>query len=117
AAPPADRDFMTWSNLGTAHQLSASFLPTSEQCRALVQAQMALEEALKVWPTTSAYFSTAHLTWYLRAERYHLDLVRLRSLELARQLAGSGRGEARDDRGGRSFGKSPDVTLDALFPG
>jgi hypothetical protein len=117
AVPSDERDFMMWSNLGTAHQLSASFVPPSEQNRALVQAQMALEEALKVWPTASPYFSTAHLTWYLRAERYHLDLVRLRSLELARQLGGTGRGETRDDRGGRSFGRAPDVTLDALVPG
>jgi hypothetical protein len=114
---PVDaRDFMAWANLATAYHLTTSVLPPGpEQARALVQAQMAQEQALKAWPASDVHFDAAQLTWFLRAERYYLELLRRRGIENAKKMAGADRREpAPRERRGRA---AAEVSLDDLFPG
>lgn len=88
AATPEKQNFMVLANLSLAYQLSGH----------LGRALAYLEQALTIWPATWPGMDTSRLKWYRRVEKYHLQLLQLRSAEEERP-----RGQ-------------PPGGLDALFP-
>jgi hypothetical protein len=88
-ATPEKRNFMVLSNLATAQFMAG---------RAERAAEYA-ELALKEWPSSWPGFTHLQLSWYYRAEKYFMTLLRAR---------------AREER--LNPGKPPE-TLDDLFPG
>jgi tetratricopeptide (TPR) repeat protein len=92
---PAERqeptNFMVLSNLATAHQLAGQ----------LDRAVSYLERALKVWPAKWPGVSDAQLERWQQAEKYQLQLLRLRAQEAGREPPGRSR---------------PPESVDGLFP-
>jgi tetratricopeptide (TPR) repeat protein len=84
------RNFMVYANLATAHQLAGRLDPASSY----------LEHVKTIWPKEWPGLTSEQLTWYQRAEKYHLRLLRLRYRESLRAAA--------------SRSKAPE-TLDELF--
>src|SRR5208282_5247895 len=68
------QNFMLFANLATAHQLAGR----------LDRALAYLEQTKDTWPTTWPGFTKAQLKWFRTAEKYQLELVKLRYRELAR---------------------------------
>jgi tetratricopeptide (TPR) repeat protein len=72
------QNFMLFANLATAHQLAGRLGRTLAY----------LEQTKDIWPTTWPGFTTAQLKWFRTAEKYQLELVKLRYRELARAPGG-----------------------------
>jgi tetratricopeptide (TPR) repeat protein len=88
----ARQNFMVTTNLATAHQLAGHL------DRALVY----LQQLKDLWPQTWPGFTKQQLEWLRTAEKYHLEIVKLRYREVAQ----------------RSPGRAPaHETLDDLFHG
>jgi tetratricopeptide (TPR) repeat protein len=82
------QNFMLFANLATAHQLAGR----------LDRALAYLEQTKDVWPTDWPGLTKEQLKWFRTAEKYHLELVKLRYRELARPPSGrSSAGENLDD--------------------
>jgi tetratricopeptide (TPR) repeat protein len=73
AMPRQQRDFMAYSNLATAYQLTGN----------LARAETFLTEALENWPKVSTETSSQFLNFLRMAERYHLKLITSRQREQA----------------------------------
>jgi tetratricopeptide (TPR) repeat protein len=71
-------NFMLFANLGTAHQLAGR----------LDRALGYLQQVKLLWPSSWPGWTTQQLAWFRTAEKYHLELVKLRYREIAGRPAG-----------------------------
>lgn len=91
-------NYLVLAHLAAAHfGLSESSPNLDEKKLWLSKAVDYQEKALAAWPAVSLRWNLAQLTWYRRAERYYLELLRLR-LQQAKA------------------GKTVEDNVDALFP-
>src|SRR5262249_11458578 len=72
--PERQRDWMLWSNLATAYQLTGN----------LDRAATCLSFALENWPQVSTVTTSGRLNWLRIVEKFHLKLIQSRLLEQRR---------------------------------